>query len=54
MNEVGQKKLLFGTDYPVQTHNDSVYMIEEAMKGFGQMDKKDVYYNNAHNILYLN
>ena len=47
----GPKKLLFGTDFPVQTHSDSVFFIEEAMKGFSEADKQDVYYNNAAKLL---
>jgi predicted TIM-barrel fold metal-dependent hydrolase len=52
LGEAGPKKLLFGTDYPVQAHSDSVHLIEEAMRGFNPLDKNDVYYNNAHQILY--
>lgn len=53
IGECGPRKLLFGTDFPVQTHEDSVYMIEEAMKHFSERDKEDVYYNNAYKILKL-
>jgi predicted TIM-barrel fold metal-dependent hydrolase len=52
LHECSPKKLLFGTDYPVQTHADSVHMIEEAMRGFHPLDKKDVYYNNAYSLLH--
>lgn len=52
LGEVGPKKLLFGTDYPVQSHSDSVQLIEEAMRGFYPVDRTDVYYNNAHQLLY--
>lgn len=48
--ECGPKKLLFGTDFPVQTHEDSVYMVETAMKHFKDSDKQEVYYNNAFRI----
>jgi predicted TIM-barrel fold metal-dependent hydrolase len=47
----GPKRLMFGTDFPVQTHEDTVYFIEEAMKGFSDKDKQDVYYNNARRFL---
>ena len=51
LEETGPDKLLFGTDFPVQTHKDSVYFIEEGMKGFSELDKLKVYYNNARRIL---
>jgi predicted TIM-barrel fold metal-dependent hydrolase len=54
LGECGPKKLLFGTDFPVQTHEHSVHFIEEAMKtGWKRKDKEDVYYNNAFKILRL-
>jgi len=49
----GPHKLMFGTDFPVQTHKDSINFIEEAMKGFSDKDKEDVYYYNADRIIYL-
>ena len=51
LNKVGSQKLLFGTDFPVQTHEDSVNLIEEAMKNYSSEDKKMVYYDNAKKIL---
>jgi predicted TIM-barrel fold metal-dependent hydrolase len=53
LGECGCGKFLFGTDFPVQTHKDSVYMIEEGMKGFSEEDKNDVYYRNAKCLLML-
>ena len=47
----GPSKLMFGTDFPVQTHEDSIYIIENAMKYFDERDKQDVYYNNARRFL---
>ncbi|MBT3297860.1 amidohydrolase family protein [archaeon] len=47
----GPSKLLFGTDFPVQTHYDSIFMIEEAMKNYSQKELKNVYYDNAQKIL---
>ena len=47
----GPNKLLFGTDFPVQTHGDSVYIVEKAMKNFNDTDKEKVYYNNAWRFL---
>lgn len=49
--ECGPKKLLFGTDFPVQTHEDSIHFIETAMEYWSEWDRKDVYYNNANKIL---
>lgn len=51
VNECGPEKLIFGTDFPVQTHEDSVMFIEEGMKGFSEKDKKMVYYDNAAKLL---
>lgn len=51
LENVGPRKMLFGTDFPVQTHEDSVYFVEEGMKGFSEKEKADVYYNNARRLL---
>lgn len=53
LGEVGPDRLLFGTDFPVQTHADSVYFIEEAMKSYSDDDKQLVYYGNAKRLLGL-
>jgi predicted TIM-barrel fold metal-dependent hydrolase len=49
--QCGTRQLLFGTDFPVQTHEDSVYFVEEGLKGFSYAEKSDVYYNNAWRLL---
>lgn len=51
LSECGPEKLLFGTDFPVQTYEDSIYMIEQAMKDYSEKDKQKVYYENASNLL---
>lgn len=51
LGECGSDRLLFGTDFPVQTHKDSIYMIEEAMKNYSQEDLAKVYYENAKRIM---
>ncbi|PIN79484.1 hypothetical protein COV16_03960 [Candidatus Woesearchaeota archaeon CG10_big_fil_rev_8_21_14_0_10_34_8] len=51
LGECGPDKLLFGTDFPVQTHKDSVYMIKSAMKDYSYEDKQKVYYDNAKGII---
>jgi predicted TIM-barrel fold metal-dependent hydrolase len=48
-----ENKVLFGTDFPVQTHDDSVRFVENAMKGFSESDKRKVYYENAKNLIRL-
>lgn len=53
LKECGPDKLLFGTDFPVQSHKDSVRIIEEAMEGYPDEDKKKVYYDNAAKLLGL-
>lgn len=49
----GPKRLLFGTDFPIQTHADSVKLIETAMEGFSDHDRAQVYYHNAADLLNL-
>jgi len=51
LGECGPQRLLFGTDFPVQTHEDSILMIRQAMQGYSNQDKKEVYYFNAYGIL---
>ncbi|MBI3633837.1 MAG: amidohydrolase [Candidatus Vogelbacteria bacterium] len=51
LKECGPDKLLFGTDFPVQSHADSVRIIEEAMVGYSDEDKAKVYYGNAAKLL---
>ncbi len=51
--ECGPKKVMFGTDFPVQTYEDSMFFIERAMRNFSEKDKEDVYYSNAAKILQL-
>lgn len=53
LNECGSGKLLFGTDFPVQTHEHTVLMTEQAMLDFSVEDKEKVYYENARSILNL-
>ncbi len=50
LGECGPEKLLFGTDFPVQSHDDSIYFAEEGMKRYSEKDREDVYYNNARRI----
>ncbi len=47
----GSEKLLFGTDFPVQTHEDSVYFIEKASKDYSFSEKQNIYRNNARRLL---
>lgn len=52
LGECGPRKLLFGTDFPVQTHADSIYFVEEALRGrCGLFSDQHVYYNNARRLL---
>jgi len=45
--------LLFGTDHPVQTHEDSIEFVERGMSSFPEEEKQDVYFNNACRLLNL-
>lgn len=49
VDQCGSEKLLFGTDFPVQTHEHSILFIEEAIKD--EKDKENIYYNNAAKLL---
>ncbi len=49
--ECGSEQLLFGTDFPVQTHEDSVWFVEKAMHNYTQKEKQNVYYYNARRLL---
>ncbi len=51
IEKCGTDKLLFGTDFPVQTHEDSFYMLEKALDGLTDQDRKNVYLNNARRVL---
>ncbi len=51
LEEIGPGKLLFGTDFPIQTYEDSVYFVEEGMKGSTDEDRIKVYYENALEVL---
>jgi len=53
-NECGPKKLIFGTDFPVQTHEDSVQFVELGMIEFSDKEKQMVYYDNAAKLIGIN
>lgn len=47
----GPSRLLFGTDFPVQTHADSIQLIELAMADYSNAERQQVYYDNAKKLL---
>ncbi len=51
LDACGVDHLIFGTDFPVQTHKDSVFLIEKAMRGYPDADKRKVYYDNSRRLL---
>lgn len=51
LGSCGPKRLLFGTDFPVQTHADSIHLIESAMTDYAEADREYVYYHNARQLL---
>lgn len=51
LDQCGPSKLLFGTDFPVQTHEDSLYLLNSALKGFSVQDARLVYFENARRLL---
>ncbi len=52
VGECGPGKIMFGTDFPVQTHADSVDFVEKAMKDYAVKDKQAVYFDNANRIIF--
>jgi len=53
VQKAGSKKILFGTDFPVQTHEHSVMFVEKATKGMGDDVRHDIYHRNAERLLRL-
>ncbi len=51
--ECGADRLLFGTDFPVQTHAHSVYLVEKGMQDFPDSEKEKVFSGNARRLLKL-
>lgn len=49
--ECGPEQILFGTDFPVQSHEDSVRIINDSMFDFSINDQKKVFYENAFKII---
>lgn len=52
VGEAGPGKMLFGTDFPVQTHADSIDFIEQALQAYPPGDKERVYSGNARRLLF--
>ena len=52
IGECGPEKIMFGTDFPVQSYEDSVYFVEEAMKNYSAKDRQKVYFDNANRIIF--
>lgn len=47
----GPQRLLFGTDFPIQTHEDSIKLVELGLVNYSAEDKAQVYYHNAKKLL---
>lgn len=50
--ECGTEQMLFGTDFPVQTHEDSIYFFEESLHGYSETERKRVYFDNANHLIF--
>ncbi|MDO8556268.1 MAG: amidohydrolase family protein [Nanoarchaeota archaeon] len=50
--ECSSSKLLFGTDFPIQSHKDSIALIEQATTNLGlsDADRFQIYWGNAKNM----
>jgi len=51
LGECGPRRLLFGTDFPVQTHADSIKLVELSMADYSAAERECVYYSNAARIV---
>lgn len=51
IDTVGAEKLLFGTDFPVQTHAHSVKFVEDATIGMADSVREAIYHGNATKVL---
>ncbi len=52
VGECGPEKILFGTDFPVQSHADSIDIIEGAMADFTLEDRHKIYFGNADRLIF--
>ena len=50
--ECGAGQLMFGTDFPVQTHDHSVLIAEKGLQSAHPSDLQDFYYGNAARLLF--
>lgn len=48
----GPDRLLFGTDFPVQTHADTIYFVEEALRCYSAAERRLVYFDNANRLVF--
>jgi predicted TIM-barrel fold metal-dependent hydrolase len=52
VDSCGPEKVLFGTDFPVQTHADAVYFVKEALRAYSAAEKRLVYFDNAKRLIF--
>jgi predicted TIM-barrel fold metal-dependent hydrolase len=52
LDACGPDKLIFGTDFPVQSHEDAIAVVEGAMGGYDAAAREKVYYGNARRLLW--
>ncbi|MFQ5588754.1 MAG: amidohydrolase family protein [Nitrospiria bacterium] len=52
IGECGPEKVLFGTDFPVQSHADAIDILEAAMRDYSTKDKQKVYFENAERRIF--
>jgi predicted TIM-barrel fold metal-dependent hydrolase len=53
LQEVGPNKLLFGTDFPVQTYEDTFGLLRPVLKDYTLAEQEAVYHGNARRVLNL-
>ncbi|MFZ6029031.1 MAG: amidohydrolase family protein [Chloroflexota bacterium] len=52
VGEAGPEKVLFGSDFPVQSHQDTVDFVEGALAQYPTADKELVYAGNARRLIF--
>jgi len=51
LHEAGPHKVLFGTDFPVETHDDAIKIADQALREFSTDEKRLFYHGNALKLL---
>ena len=47
VEHAGVERVLFGSDFPVETHAHAIKIVDAALSGFSEEERQRVYYRNA-------